>query len=91
MAGENAGLPVEVSRRVFELVIFESYGDESLSRMIVYMLMITEKEVLALDAGDRFRYIAHGRFIADCILDQERFNQLAEFLRFDLEQVLIEE
>lgn len=40
VAGEMAGLPVEVSRRVFELVIFDGYGDESLSRMIIYMLMI---------------------------------------------------
>ena len=41
ICGEEAGLSVEVSRRVFELVIFEGYGDESLSRCIVYMLMIT--------------------------------------------------
>ena len=80
-----------MSRRVLELVIFEGYGDASLSRMVVYMLMITEQEVLALDSGDRFRYIAHGRFIADCILDKDRFNQLAELIRIDLEQVLLDE
>lgn len=27
ISGEHAGLPVEVSRRVFEMVIFEGYGD----------------------------------------------------------------
>ena len=41
ICGEAAGLPVEVSRRLFELVIFEGYGDDSLSRAILYMLMIT--------------------------------------------------
>ena len=41
IGGERAALPVEVSRRVFELVIFEGFGDDSLSRAIVYMLMIT--------------------------------------------------
>ena len=85
VAGEDAGLPVEVSRRVLELVIFESYGDESLSRMILYMLMITEETVLALGANYRWKYIAHGQFIADCILNKERFEQLAELIRIDLE------
>ena len=27
ICGEQAGLPIEFSRRVFELVIFEGYGD----------------------------------------------------------------
>jgi len=66
ICGENAGLPVEVSRRVFELVIFEGYGDDSLSRCIVYMLMIMQDNVLAMDMGARFRYIGHGKFIGDC-------------------------
>jgi len=57
---------MEVARRVFELVIFEGYGDESLSRAIVYMLMITESKVLPMNSGDRFRYIGHGKFIAEC-------------------------
>ena len=66
VCGEQAGLPVEVSRWVLELVIFEGYGDESLSRCIVYMLMIAEEQVLKMSSADRFRYIAHGKFIADC-------------------------
>jgi len=40
---------MEVARRVFELVIFEGYGDESLQRAIIYMLMITESKVLPMD------------------------------------------
>ena len=73
ICGEDAGLPVEVSRRLFELVIFEGYGDESLSRCIVYMLMITQDKSLPMDAGDRFRYIGHGKFIADCFQERDLF------------------
>ena len=73
ICGELAGLPVEVSRRLFELVIFEGYGDESLSRCIVYMLMITQDKSLPMNAGDRFRYIGHGKFIADCFQERHLF------------------
>ena len=33
-------IPIEISARVFELVIFEDYGDVTLVRLIIYMLMI---------------------------------------------------
>ena len=36
--GEN--FPVDVTARIFELVIFEGLGDASLVRLIIYMLMI---------------------------------------------------
>jgi len=83
VAGEQAGLPVEVSRRVLELVIFEGFGDESLSRMIVYMLMINQEKVLELDAGARFRYIGHGKFIEECFRDKDLFRKLSDLLRTD--------
>jgi len=82
---------MEVARRVFELVIFEGYGDESLSRAIVYMLMITESKVLLLNSSDRFRYIGHGKFIAECFQDRRCFKKLIDLLRVDLTQVLLEE
>lgn len=85
------GLPVEVARRVFELVIFEGYGDESLSRAILYMLMITEEKVLQMDPMECFRYIGHGRFIAECFQDKRLFRKFIDLIRNDLEQVLIEE
>ena len=85
VSGEQAGLPVEVSRRVVELVIFEGYGDESFTRCIVYMLILTQERCLEFDAGDRFRYIGHGKFIADCFLDRLLFLQLTDMIRADLE------
>ena len=91
VAGEQAGLPVEVSRRVFEIVIFEGYGDESLSRMLIYILMINQEKVLEMNGGDRFRYIGHGRFIADCFQDKELFTQLMNLLRSDQENIIREE
>lgn len=91
IGGERAALPVEVSRRVFELVIFEGYGDDSLSRCIVYMLMITQDKSLAMDMGERFRYIGHGKFIADCFEDKALFAKLSDLLRTDLEEIIQEE
>ena len=91
VAGEQAGLPFEVSRRVFELVIFEGFGDESLSRMLVYILMIEQEKVLEMSGGDRFRYIGHGRFIQDCFLDEELFTKLINLLRIDQENMIREE
>ena len=91
ICGEDAGLPVEVSRRLFELVIFEGYGDESLSRCIVYMLMITQEKSLPMDAGNRFRYIGHGKFIADCFEDQDLYKSLMDLVRADLESIIQEE
>ena len=85
VAGENAGLPAEVSRRVFELVIFEGYGDSSLSRCIVYMLMITQERSLPMSSGDRFKYIAHGKFVEDCFKEEKLFLKLFDLIRADLE------
>ena len=89
--GQETGLPFEVSRRIFELVIFESYGDDSLSRALVYMLMIMEERVLGMDSADRFRYIGHGRFISDCFQDRHSFRKLRDYLRDDLKHVMEEE
>ena len=74
-----------------ELVIFEGYGDESFTRCIVYMLILTQDRCLEFDAGDRFRYIGHGKFIADCFLDRGLFLRLTDMIRADLEWVLLEE
>ena len=49
------------------------------------MLMITQDKVLPMDCGDRFRYLGHGKFIADCFQDQDRFQRLVELLRADQE------
>jgi len=73
------------------LVIFEGFGDDSLSRMLVYILMIEQEKVLQMSGGDRFRYIGHGRFIADCFLDEELFTKLIDLLRIDQEQMIREE
>ena len=89
--GQETGLPFEVSRRIFELVIFESYGDDSLSRALVYMLMIMEDRVLEMNCGDRFRYIGHGKFITDCFMDPNSFRRLRDMLRDDLKNVMEDE
>ena len=61
-------IPIEVSARIFESIIFEDAGDYSLVRIILYMLMICEKEILAKHDPDvRWRYVSKGWFINDCI------------------------
>ena len=44
-----------------------------------------------MDSSDRFRYIGHGKFIADCFLDQELFKKLTDLVRTDLDQIMLEE
>ena len=71
--------------RLFELVLFEGLGDASLVRLIVYMLMIMEDEILKMGPGDRFRYVGHGKFIVDCVQNKEYWNFLVkEYLEHDL-------
>lgn len=89
--GEAAGLPLEIAQRLFELVIFEGYGDESLSRVIIYMLLITEERCLQLDAPNRFRYIAHGRFITDVFSERELFASFVSLVAEDVHAIIAEE
>ena len=61
-------IPIEVSALIFESIIFEEAGDYSLVRLILYMLMICEKDILAKNDPDvRWRYVSKGWFINDCI------------------------
>ena len=75
-----------MSARIFENIIFESCGDTSLVRLLLYMLMITEKDILAKeDPDDRWRYVSHGIFIVDCVEKAEYWNILVkEYLEYDL-------
>ena len=67
-------IPIEVSARIFESIIFEEAGDYSLVRLILYMLMICEKDILAKnDPEQRWRYISKGWFINDCIQNKDYF------------------
>ena len=38
--GEETGLPMSTSKRVFEIVAFDGVGDKSLANIIILMLMI---------------------------------------------------
>ena len=61
-------IPIEISARIFELIAFEDYGDVTLVRLIIYMLMIQEKKILSFEEeSERFKYISHGQFIVECI------------------------
>lgn len=44
-----------------------------------------------MDSSDRFRYIGHGKFIGDCLLDYELFKKLTDLVRTDLDQIMLEE
>ena len=44
-SGEKSGLPIEISRRVFEFVVFDGVGDSSLSNIIILMLIICKDRV----------------------------------------------
>ena len=54
----NEHIPIDVTVRVVEVVIFEGLGDVSLVRLILYMLMIMEEDIMKIeDGGDRFKYL----------------------------------
>jgi hypothetical protein len=60
----GAHIPVDVSTRILEWVLFLDNEDHGLVVLIVYMLKICEAEILKLsDKNERFRYISHGKFI----------------------------
>ena len=84
--------PLDVSVRVFEIVIFEGFGDVSLVRLILYMLMITEENIIQLeDAGERFKYLLKGKYIEDCVKNKAYWNYLArDFLEVDMLSTLEE-
>ena len=90
-AGEK--IPIDVTVRVFEVVIFEGLGDISLVRLLLYMLMIQEEDIMKIeDSGERFRYVAHGKFIVDCFQNKAYFNFLVkEYLEVDLLQFMEDE
>lgn len=81
--GQEAGLPAEVSRRVFDLIIFKGnwHGEESLSKWVFYMIKFTADKAIKMGKDERFRYIGQGKFIEDCLVDERLFNELADFLR----------
>ena len=86
-------IPIDVTVRVFEIVIFEGLGDISLVRLLLYMLMIQEEDIMKIDdCGERFRYVAHGKFIVDCFQNKAYFNFLVkEYLEVDLLQFMEDE
>ena len=73
-AGESNGLPVEVARRVFELVVFDGAGDSSLSNIIVLTLAILPEKICSLDCAERFHYVGHGVFLQDVFTDRDLFD-----------------
>ena len=78
-------IPIEVSARIFESIVFEDAGDYSLVRIILYMLMICEKDILAKNDPDvRWRYVSKGWFINDCIQNKENFSELRSKLENDM-------
>ena len=78
-------IPIEVSARIFESIIFEDAGDYSLVRIILYMLMICEKDILAKHDPDvRWRYVSKGWFINDCIQNKANFSELRSKLESDM-------
>ena len=90
-SGEQSGLPVEVSRRVFELVVFDGIGDSSLSNIIILMLMTCEDKVVKMDMATRFHYIGHGNFIKEIFEDEKLFKQLFSKLKHDCDLLVSDE
>ena len=84
-------IPVEISARIFELIAFEEYGDATLVKLIIYMLMIKQNKILSIkEECERFKYISHGQFIIDCIGTEETWDQLIkEYIEVDL--IFVEE
>jgi len=77
---------VDVTVRIFEIIIFQGLGDASLVSLIVYMLMIMEDDILSIEDEDvRFKYVGHGKFIVDCVRNKAYWNFLVkEYLEPDM-------
>ena len=76
----GAHIPVSVSTRVLDWIIFLDNEDHSLVCLIVYMLKICEGKIMGLtDKHDRFRYVSHGKFITECIENQTNFDELVSY------------
>ena len=82
---------MEVSRRVFELVVFDGIGDSSLSNIIILMLMTCEDKVVKMDMATRFHYIGHGNFIKEIFEDEKLFKQLFSKLKHDCDMLVSDE
>ena len=75
----NEHIPIDVAVRVFEVIIFEGLGDVSLVRLIIYMLMIMEDEIMEIeDGGARFKYLLRGKYIVDCVKNKAYWNYLVK-------------
>lgn len=83
-------IPVDVSTRILEWVLFLDNEDHSLVILIVYMLKICEAKIMALsDKNDRFKYISHGKFIIECIQNKAYFDELVRnYLEIHVESLV---
>ena len=58
--------PINISKYVMDLFIFERSGEEGLLRILFRMLKHVEERCLEMEEDPLFLYIKSGAFIEDC-------------------------
>ena len=59
-------VPIEISKRVFELVILERNEEACLLRIIFKMLKHTEKRAVDIKGSGLYKYYSEATFVIDC-------------------------
>lgn len=75
-----------MSRRIFELVIFDNLDDLALTNVIVLALDIMKKKIINMHQDSRFHYIGHGVFLEEVFSDKRLFQLLFSMLKYDCDQ-----
>ena len=89
----GAHIPLHVSTRILDWVLFMNNEDHSLVILIVYMLKICEGKIMDMtNAGERFQYISKGRFLIECIENKAYFDELVRnYLSVHVQNVINDE
>lgn len=78
-AGDEVGLPFEVSLRLVDFFLFfKDIDGYQLRDLLVFCLQKQEKMILGLQNDDIFRYISNGMFITDVFMNENSYMEFLE-------------
>ena len=80
-------IPIIVSVRIFEWVLFANDEDNSLVYLICFMIKIQEEDLLAIeDSSMLYRHISKAMFIQRCFEEKELYTKLVTFMKKEFEE-----
>ena len=85
-------IPIEVSVRVFDWIVFCEDEDNPLVYLICFMLKILEDEILEITDPDMFyQYFTKAEFIERCFTNPVLFDQIMQYWRNEFENIMAQE